>query len=79
MDNWHIETFAFFVPCRLVWNNWQKFMGEQDNPGDSTSFTVRCAAHRSEDGSPEVSRTTWDYLPSGKSLRETKSPSTIYR
>jgi len=31
MDNWHIETFAFFVPCRLVWNNWQKFMGEQDN------------------------------------------------
>jgi len=40
MDNWHIETFAFFVPCRLVWNNWQKFMGEQDNPGDSTSFTV---------------------------------------
>jgi len=79
MDNWHIETFAFFVPCRLVWNNWQKFMGEQDNPGDSTLSPSRCAAHRSEDGSPEVSRTTWDYLPSGKSLRETKSPSTIYR
>lgn len=40
MDNWHLEIFAFFVPNRLVWNNWVKFMGEQDNPGDSTSFTI---------------------------------------
>lgn len=40
MDNWHMETFYFFVPCRLVWDNWRKFMGEQDNPGDSISFTV---------------------------------------
>nr|QJB19183.1 MAG: major capsid protein [Microvirus sp.] len=40
MDNWHLETFAFFVPNRLVWNNWVKFMGEQDNPGDSISYTV---------------------------------------
>ena len=24
----------------MVWNNWQKFNGEQDNPGDSTSFVI---------------------------------------
>ncbi len=40
MDNLHMDFFFFAVPCRLLWTNWQKFMGEQDNPGDSISFTV---------------------------------------
>lgn len=40
MDNLYIESFFFFIPCRLVWANWQKFQGEQLNPGDSTSFTI---------------------------------------
>ena len=40
MDNLHLETFFFFVPNRLVWDNWQKFMGEQRNPGDSTSYVI---------------------------------------
>jgi len=40
MDNLHLESFFFFVPCRLVWSNWQKFMGEQANPGDSISFSI---------------------------------------
>jgi len=38
MDNVFFNTFFFFVPNRLVWNNWQKQMGEQDNPGDSVDF-----------------------------------------
>jgi len=40
MDNLHLDSFFFFVPNRLVWNNWVKFMGEQENPGDSTSFVI---------------------------------------
>lgn len=40
MDNMYLETFFFFVPNRLVWTNWVKFMGEQANPGDSTSFVI---------------------------------------
>jgi hypothetical protein len=40
MDNMHLDTFFFFVPNRLIWNNWQKFMGEQVNPGDSISYVV---------------------------------------
>lgn len=40
MDNLFLDTFYFFVPNRLVWDNFQKFMGEQDNPGDSTDFLV---------------------------------------
>lgn len=40
MDNFWAETFFFFVPYRLVWDNWEKFNGSQDNPGDSIAFTV---------------------------------------
>lgn len=40
MDNLVVETFFFFVPCRLLWTNWNKFMGEQASPGDSIAFTI---------------------------------------
>lgn len=40
MDNMFMETFFFFVPNRLLWDNWQKFNGEQENPGDSTDFLI---------------------------------------
>lgn len=40
MDNLHIDSFFFFVPNRLVWTNWVKFMGQQDNPGDSISYVI---------------------------------------
>lgn len=44
MDNMYMDYFFFFVPNRLVWDNWQKLNGEQKNPGDSTDFTVPQAA-----------------------------------
>lgn len=44
MDNLYIDYFFFFVPTRLVWDNWQKFNGEQKNPGDSTDFTIPLAS-----------------------------------
>jgi len=40
MDNLHLDTFFFFVPNRLIWSNWQRFMGQKDNPSDSTSYVV---------------------------------------
>lgn len=40
MDNLYLDVFYFFVPSRLVWDNWQKFNGEQKNPGDSTDYLV---------------------------------------
>jgi len=40
MDNLHIDSHFFFVPMRLIWDNWQRFMGEQDNPGDSISYSI---------------------------------------
>lgn len=40
MDNMWVTTIFFYVPNRLLWTNWKKFMGEQNNPADSISFTV---------------------------------------
>jgi hypothetical protein len=40
MDNLWFSSFFFAVPYRLIWDNWEKFNGAQDNPGDSTSFVV---------------------------------------
>lgn len=40
MDNMYLDSFFFFVPNRLVWDNWVKMQGEQQNPGDSVSYTV---------------------------------------
>ena len=40
MDNMFFNTFFFFVPLRLVWDNFVKMMGQQANPGDSTDFTI---------------------------------------
>lgn len=40
MDNLFADSFFFAIPMRLVWENWQKFNGEQENPNDSTDYIV---------------------------------------
>ena len=40
MDNMVMDSFFFFVPNRLIWSNWQKFMGQQENPADSISYVI---------------------------------------
>lgn len=40
MDNMVMDTHFFSVPIRLIWDNWQKFNGEQTDPGDSIDFLV---------------------------------------
>lgn len=39
-DQQRVDTHFFFVPNRLVWQNWVKMMGEQTSPGDSINYTV---------------------------------------
>jgi len=59
MDNLFLSTFFFFVPTRLVWENWAKFNGEQDNPGDPTDYVVPTAAL---DGVANSPNSLYDYL-----------------
>lgn len=40
MDRLYASYEFFFVPARLVWTNFKKMMGEQDDPGDSTDYVV---------------------------------------
>jgi hypothetical protein len=64
MDNLYIETFFFAVPYRLIWSNWEKFCGEQDNPGDSTDYLVPTVT------TTVGTETLYDYLgiPTGTAL-----------
>ncbi|QXP44265.1 MAG: major capsid protein [Arizlama microvirus] len=40
MDNLYLDYHFFYVPTRIVWANFKRFMGEQNVPTDSISFTV---------------------------------------
>ena len=64
MDNMFVETFYFAVPFRLLWDNWQKFCGEQANPGDSTDYLVPTTT------TTVVNSTLYDYfgVPTGVAL-----------
>jgi len=48
MDNVFLDTFWFFVPNRLVWTNWERFNGAQDNPDDPVDFEVPHIVPQSE-------------------------------
>lgn len=72
MDNVFLDTFFFFVPTRLVWDNWQRFCGEQKNPGDSTDFLIPSLS-----GTNTFSNgTIFDYmgLPTGVALDPANTP-----
>ena len=58
MDNMYLESFFFFVPYRLVWDNWVKMHGAQDDPADSIDFTVPTVAGASYTGEGDL----WDYF-----------------
>lgn len=40
MDNLYMDSFFFFVPNRLLWENWEKFNGAQTDPGDLTDYVI---------------------------------------
>lgn len=41
MDNLHLSTQFFAVPIRLIWDNFQRFMGERDpDPDSSIDFEI---------------------------------------
>lgn len=45
MDNLYLDSFFFFIPNRLVWDNWEKFQGQQTNPGDSVAYNIPTLNH----------------------------------
>jgi len=39
MDNLFADVFFFYVPNRLLWENWERFNGAKDNPDDDVDYT----------------------------------------
>lgn len=72
MDNVFMDTFFFFVPSRLVWDNWQRFCGEKKNPGDSTDFLIPSLSGTNTFANGSI----FDYmgLPTGVSLNPANTP-----
>lgn len=52
MDNMYVDYFFFFVPNRLIWNNWEKFNGAQTDPNDPTDYVLPSMTFSA--GGPEV-------------------------
>lgn len=57
MDNMYLETFWFFVPNRLVWDNFVRQHGERDDPDSSVDFTTPVLA---PGGGVPVIGSLWD-------------------
>lgn len=40
MDNLYVTIHWFDVPLRILWDNFRKFFGERENPGDTIDYTL---------------------------------------
>jgi hypothetical protein len=52
MDRMMVDYFFFFCPNRLIWDKWERFMGERVNPDSSIDFI--CPQMTFPAGGPEV-------------------------
>lgn len=61
MDNIYLDWFFFFVPNRLVWDHWQNFCFEQEDPDDSTDYVIPTIySHTSKENL--LIGSLWDYF-----------------
>lgn len=61
MDNIYLDWFFFFVPTRLVWEHWQNFCFEQEDPDDSTDYVIPTVTAAGNSDNAYVG-SLWDYF-----------------
>lgn len=61
MDNIYLDWFFFFVPNRLVWEHWQNFCFEQEDPDDSTDYVIPTVAAIGNSDNAYIG-SLWDYF-----------------
>lgn len=61
MDNIYLDWFFFFVPNRLVWEHWQNFCFEQEDPDDNTDYVIPTVSASSKNKNSLVG-SLWDYF-----------------
>ena len=61
MDNIYLDWFFFFVPNRLVWDHWQNFCFEQEDPDDNTDYVIPTVTATGNSNNTYVG-SLWDYF-----------------
>lgn len=61
MDNIYLDWFFFFVPNRLVWEHWQNFCFEQEDPGDSIDYVIPTVTANGNSENAYIG-SLWDYF-----------------
>lgn len=61
MDNIYLDWFFFFVPNRLVWEHWQNFCFEQEDPDDSTDYVIPVVTATGNSDNAYIG-SLWDYF-----------------
>lgn len=61
MDNIYLDWFFFFVPNRLVWEHWQNFCFEQEDPEESTDYVIPTVTAAANSDNNYVG-SLWDYF-----------------
>ena len=61
MDNIYLDWFFFFVPNRLVWEHWQNFCFEQEDPDDSIDYVIPTVSAAGNSGNAYIG-SLWDYF-----------------
>lgn len=61
MDNIYLDWFFFFVPNRLVWEHWQNFCFEQEDPDDSTDYVIPTVSATGNSDNAYIG-SLWDYF-----------------
>lgn len=61
MDNIYLDWFFFFVPNRLVWDHWQNFCFEQEDPDDKTDYVIPTITATGNSDNAYIG-SLWDYF-----------------
>lgn len=61
MDNIYLDWFFFFVPNRLVWEHWQNFCFEQEDPEDNIDYVIPTVASTGNSKNAYIG-SLWDYF-----------------
>lgn len=61
MDNIYLDWFFFFVPNRLVWEHWQNFCFEKEDPDDSTDYVIPTVTATGNSDNTYIG-SLWDYF-----------------
>lgn len=61
MDNIYLDWFFFFVPNRLVWEHWQNFCFEQEDPDDNTDYVIPTVSATGNSENVYIG-SLWDYF-----------------